>query len=126
MAKLIKLPTFPPVSQDCLLHPALLSLRYLMDANLPGQFTLKAYKAQPNESIIAIYFFSFFLEPSAIDKLHTLVCEVIQKTSMGKESFLTFDPTRRHLTLLCYDLQAAALIIVTMKLLFGLNDKAEW
>ncbi|XP_058234880.1 TATA box-binding protein-associated factor RNA polymerase I subunit B isoform X2 [Hemibagrus wyckioides] len=95
LAALIDLPTFPPVSQDCLLHPALLSLRYLMDANLP-------------------------------DELHTLVCKVIQKTAMGKDSFLTFDPTGRKPTLLCYDLQAAALIVVTMKLLFRLDDKVEW
>ncbi|XP_053344419.1 TATA box-binding protein-associated factor RNA polymerase I subunit B [Clarias gariepinus] len=95
LAALIELPTFPPVSQDCLLHPALLSLRYLMDANLP-------------------------------DKLHELVCKVIQATSMGNESFLTFDPTGRKPKLLCYDLQAAALIVVTMKLLFRLDDKMEW
>ncbi|KAK3516215.1 hypothetical protein QTP70_006366 [Hemibagrus guttatus] len=95
LAALIDLPTFPPVSQDCLLHPALLSLRYLMDANLP-------------------------------DELHTLVCKVIQKTAMGNDSFLTFDPNGRKPTLLCYDLQAAALIVVTMKLLFRLDDKVEW
>ncbi|XP_060773828.1 TATA box-binding protein-associated factor RNA polymerase I subunit B [Neoarius graeffei] len=95
LAALMELPAFPPVSRDCLLHPALLSLRYLMDANLP-------------------------------DKLHALVCEVIQKTSMGDESFLTFDPTERKPRLLCYDLQAAALIVVTMKLLFRLDDKVEW
>ncbi|XP_027022193.1 TATA box-binding protein-associated factor RNA polymerase I subunit B [Tachysurus fulvidraco] len=95
LAALIELPAFPPVSQDCLLHPALLSLRYLMDANLP-------------------------------DKLHTLVCKVIQKAAMGKDSFLTFDPTRRKPYLVCYDLEAAALIIVTMKLLYRLDDKVEW
>ncbi|GAA6092797.1 TATA box-binding protein-associated factor RNA polymerase I subunit B [Tachysurus ichikawai] len=95
LAALIELPAFPPVSQDCLLHPALLSLRYLMDANLP-------------------------------DELHTLVCKVIQKAAMGKDSFLTFDPTRRKPQLVCYDLQAAALIIVTMKLLYRLDDKVEW
>lgn len=60
------------------------------------------------------------------DKLHALVCEVIQRTAMEKESFLTFDPTARKPTLLCYDLQAVALIIVTMKLLFRLDDKVEW
>ncbi|TSK57986.1 TATA box-binding protein-associated factor RNA polymerase I subunit B [Bagarius yarrelli] len=95
LAALMKLPMFPPVSQDCLLHPALLSLRYLMDANLP-------------------------------DELHPLVCKVIQKTPMEEESYLTFDPSGRNSTLFCYDLQAAAFIIVTMKLLFRLNDNVEW
>ncbi|XP_053469894.1 TATA box-binding protein-associated factor RNA polymerase I subunit B isoform X1 [Ictalurus furcatus] len=95
LAALIELPAFPPVTPDCLLHPALLSLRYLMDANLP-------------------------------DKLHALVCEVIQKTSMGTDSFLTFDPTERKPRLPCYDLQAAALIVVCMKLLFRLDDNVEW
>lgn len=32
----LQLPAFPPVSRQSLLHPSLLSLRYLMDANLPG------------------------------------------------------------------------------------------
>ncbi|XP_017311572.1 TATA box-binding protein-associated factor RNA polymerase I subunit B isoform X2 [Ictalurus punctatus] len=95
LAALIELPAFPPVTPDCLLHPALLTLRYLMDANLP-------------------------------DKLHALVREVIQKTSMGTDSFLTFDPTERKPRLPCYDLQAAALIVVCMKLLFRLDDNVEW
>lgn len=32
----LQLPAFPPISRQSLLHPSLLSLRYLMDANLPG------------------------------------------------------------------------------------------
>lgn len=32
----LQLPAFPPISRDSPLHPALLSLRYLRDANLPG------------------------------------------------------------------------------------------
>ncbi|KAM6906299.1 TATA box-binding protein-associated factor RNA polymerase I subunit B [Lycodopsis pacificus] len=31
----LQLPAFPPISRQSLLHPSLLSLRYLMDANLP-------------------------------------------------------------------------------------------
>lgn len=34
--KFLQLPAFPPISRQTLLHPALLSLRYLTDANLPG------------------------------------------------------------------------------------------
>ncbi|XP_072553244.1 TATA box-binding protein-associated factor RNA polymerase I subunit B isoform X2 [Salminus brasiliensis] len=95
MAEVLQLPAFPSVTSDCLLHPALLSLRYLMDANLP-------------------------------DELHLLVRKVIEKTAMEKDFFLTFNPSVRKSTLLCYDLQAAALIIVTMKLLFRLDDHVEW
>ncbi|XP_026854716.2 TATA box-binding protein-associated factor RNA polymerase I subunit B isoform X2 [Electrophorus electricus] len=95
LAKVMELPTFPPVSQDCLLHPALLCLRYTMDANLP-------------------------------DELHLLVCKVMEKTAMGNDFFLTFDPAGPKQRLPCYDLQAAALIIVTMKLLFKLDDQTEW
>lgn len=52
VAALIELPAFPPVSRDCLLHPALLSLRYLMDANLPGEFAWKANKSQLRDLFI--------------------------------------------------------------------------
>lgn len=45
---------------------------------------------------------------------------------MGKDSFLTFNPTVKKPELVCYDIQAAALIIVVMKLLFRLNDHQEW
>ncbi|KAK5879561.1 hypothetical protein CesoFtcFv8_022664 [Champsocephalus esox] len=36
LALFLKLPAFPPISRQSLLHPALLSLRYLAEANLPG------------------------------------------------------------------------------------------
>lgn len=37
LAKVMKLPSFPTVSQDCLLHPLPLTVRYLLEANLPGE-----------------------------------------------------------------------------------------
>lgn len=45
---------------------------------------------------------------------------------MGDESFLTFDPDRKKPVLLRYDIQAVAIIIVTLKLLFKLDDRVEW
>lgn len=36
LLQLLQLPAFPPISEGIPLHPALLSLRYLRDANLPG------------------------------------------------------------------------------------------
>lgn len=136
LAALIELPAFPPVTPDCLLHPALLTLRYLMDANLPGEFARSSEEklvrvSSVNLSLVFIFssvscLFVFFSSSFLSDKLHALVREVIQKTSMGTDSFLTFDPTERKPRLPCYDLQAAALIVVCMKLLFRLDDNVEW
>ncbi|KAM9354627.1 TATA box-binding protein-associated factor RNA polymerase I subunit B isoform 2-T2 [Pholidichthys leucotaenia] len=40
----LQLPAFPPISGQVPLHPALLSLRYLTDANLPGEmFNLRSW-----------------------------------------------------------------------------------
>ncbi|XP_023808948.1 TATA box-binding protein-associated factor RNA polymerase I subunit B [Oryzias latipes] len=90
----LQLPAFPPISQQTLLHPGPLSLRYLIDANLPGE-------------------------------LHRWVCRVAELAGLFHESRQTFHPESQP-TLPRYDLQAAALIIVTMKLLFGLDDHTEW
>ncbi|KAL2081997.1 hypothetical protein ACEWY4_021815 [Coilia grayii] len=97
LAELMALPAFPPVTQECVLHPALLSLRYLTEANLP-------------------------------DELHDWVCRVMEVSGLAKDSALTFDPASKAQGVLhiSYDLQACALIIVAMKLLFRLNDNREW
>ncbi|XP_069028591.1 TATA box-binding protein-associated factor RNA polymerase I subunit B [Embiotoca jacksoni] len=90
----LQLPAFPPISRQTLLHPALLSLRYLMDANLP-------------------------------DELHLWVCRLMERAGMADQTLHTFDPSSRR-ALPRYDVQAAALIIVTMKVIFGLDDHTEW
>ncbi|KAG7460606.1 hypothetical protein MATL_G00200570 [Megalops atlanticus] len=95
LARFLDLPRFPPITQDCLLHPSLLCLKYLTEANLP-------------------------------DEMHGWVSRLVGQAGIGEEGYLTFDPVRRNGQLLSYDVQAAALIIVAMKLLFGLNDKTEW
>ncbi|XP_057208832.1 TATA box-binding protein-associated factor RNA polymerase I subunit B-like isoform X1 [Triplophysa rosa] len=95
LAQVMKLPAFPMVSQDCLLHPIPLTVRYLLESNLP-------------------------------DGLLVWVHKVIDEASMGDDSFLTFDPVKQKPALVCYDIQAAAVIIVTMKLLFKLDDRVEW
>ncbi|KAM8831742.1 TATA box-binding protein-associated factor RNA polymerase I subunit B isoform 2-T2 [Spinachia spinachia] len=90
----LKLPAFPPISRQSLLHPSLLSLRYLMDANLP-------------------------------DELHPWVCRLMERAGMADQTLHTI-----HLkdcpSLPRYDVQTASLIIVTVKLLFGLDDRTEW
>uniref|UniRef100_A0A3Q2TCZ1 TATA box-binding protein-associated factor RNA polymerase I subunit B n=1 Tax=Fundulus heteroclitus TaxID=8078 RepID=A0A3Q2TCZ1_FUNHE len=90
----LQLPAFPPVSQQTLLHPAPLCLRYLTDANLP-------------------------------DQLHRWVCVLMERADMADESCHTVDLAWQP-DLPAYDLQAAALLIVTMKVLFGLDDQTEW
>ncbi len=45
---------------------------------------------------------------------------------MGDSSFLTFDPSKEKPCLLRYDIQAVAAIIVTLKLIFKLDDHVEW
>lgn len=37
LAQIMQLPSFPTVSPDCLLHPLPLTVRYMLDANLPGE-----------------------------------------------------------------------------------------
>uniref|UniRef100_A0A3Q4GCP8 TATA box-binding protein-associated factor RNA polymerase I subunit B n=1 Tax=Neolamprologus brichardi TaxID=32507 RepID=A0A3Q4GCP8_NEOBR len=94
LIQFLQLPAFPPISQQTLMHPALLSLRYLSDVNLP-------------------------------DELHPWVCRLLEHTGMMDQTLHTFDP-HNHPTLPRYDVQAAALIIVTLKLFFCLDDMTEW
>ncbi|XP_076021366.1 TATA box-binding protein-associated factor RNA polymerase I subunit B [Genypterus blacodes] len=94
LAHFLQLPSFPPITQQSLLHPALLSLRYLSDANLP-------------------------------DQLHLWLCRLMQQAGMAEHTLHTFHPCHRT-ALPRYDAQAAALIIVTMKVVFGMDDHTEW
>ncbi|KAI9528283.1 hypothetical protein NQZ68_021924 [Dissostichus eleginoides] len=91
LALFLKLPAFPPISRQSLLHPALLSVRYLTEANLP-------------------------------DELHPWLLRLLDCAGIADEALHTFD----GVSLPRYDLQAAAIIIVTMKLLFSLDDHTEW
>lgn len=49
----------------------------------------------------------------------------MERAGMADQTLHTCDGSSRAVVP-CYDLQTAALIIVTMKLLFGVNDLAEW
>ncbi|KAM6915490.1 TATA box-binding protein-associated factor RNA polymerase I subunit B [Xenentodon cancila] len=94
LAVYLQLPAFPSVTGQTLLHPAPLSLRYLIDANLP-------------------------------DELHMWVCRLVKRARLDDPSSLTFHPGS-HPVLPRYDVQTGALIIVTMKVIFGLDDHTEW
>ncbi|XP_077594302.1 TATA box-binding protein-associated factor RNA polymerase I subunit B isoform X2 [Stigmatopora nigra] len=83
LLRLLRLPAFPEIHAWDPLHPRMLSLRYLADANLP-------------------------------DQLHPWVCALWERTSQPPG------------VLPAYDLQAAALVLLALKILFGLDDRREW
>ncbi|XP_019110221.2 TATA box-binding protein-associated factor RNA polymerase I subunit B isoform X2 [Larimichthys crocea] len=90
----LQLPPFPPISCQSLLHPALLSLRYLTELNLP-------------------------------DELHLWVCRLMEQAGLEDQTVHTVDPLTLYV-LPRYGVQTAALIVVTMKAVFGVDDLTEW
>nr|XP_014429350.1 TATA box-binding protein-associated factor RNA polymerase I subunit B isoform X1 [Pelodiscus sinensis] len=95
LAAFLDLPCFPAITNSCFLHPNILCIKYLMEANLP-------------------------------DELHNWTCRVVKKINVGETDFLTLDPVNKSTRKVKYDVLAAALIIVVLKLLFLLDDQYEW
>nr|XP_033793296.1 TATA box-binding protein-associated factor RNA polymerase I subunit B [Geotrypetes seraphini] len=95
LAAFLDLPCFPPITEKCFLHPNILCIKFLMEANLP-------------------------------DELHNWTCRVVKKTGLGDVAFLTLDPIAKNKRMVRYEVQAAAFIVVVLKLLFLLDDKYEW
>uniref|UniRef100_A0A5F8G396 TATA box-binding protein-associated factor RNA polymerase I subunit B n=1 Tax=Monodelphis domestica TaxID=13616 RepID=A0A5F8G396_MONDO len=95
LGKFLDLPRFPDITENCFLHPNMLCMKYLMEANLP-------------------------------DEMHNLTCQVVKLTGIGEVDFLTFDPITEKTRMVKYDVQAVAVIVVVLKLLFLLNDNVEW
>ncbi|KAM8953231.1 TATA box-binding protein-associated factor RNA polymerase I subunit B [Pelodytes ibericus] len=96
LAYFLDLPRFPPITNSCFLHPNVLCMKYLMEVNLP-------------------------------DELHLWTTRLAVKVGLDDITALTFDPMQKKKKIrIHYDIQAAALIIVTLKLLFILDDHAEW
>ncbi|XP_072320481.1 TATA box-binding protein-associated factor RNA polymerase I subunit B-like, partial [Eucyclogobius newberryi] len=93
LIKFLQLPAFPPISSQSPLHPLNLSLRLLMELNLP-------------------------------DEMSQCVESVLSRADLVTSARLTLDPKSYQLP--HYELLAAAAIIVSMKLLFGLDDETEW
>lgn len=60
------------------------------------------------------------------DEMHNLTCHVVKMTGMGEVDFLTFDPIAKMAKTVKYDVQAVAIIVVVLKLLFLLDDNLEW
>lgn len=59
------------------------------------------------------------------DELHLWVCRLMERAGMADQTLHTFDALSRPV-LPRYDVQTVALIIVTMKLIFSLDDHTEW
>ncbi|KAF7487381.1 TATA box-binding protein-associated factor RNA polymerase I subunit B isoform X2 [Marmota monax] len=95
VATFLDLPRFPDITEACYLHPNVLSMKYLMEVNLP-------------------------------DEMHGLTCQVVKMTGIGEVDFLTFDPIAKMAKAVKYDIQAVAVIVVVLKLLFLLDDNLEW
>lgn len=58
--------------------------------------------------------------------MHALTCQVVKVTGIGEVDFLTFDPIAKMAKTVRYDVQAMAVIVVALKLLFLLDDNVEW
>ncbi|XP_074676144.1 TATA box-binding protein-associated factor RNA polymerase I subunit B isoform X2 [Strix aluco] len=95
LAAFLDLPRFPDITDSCFLHPDMLCMKYLMEANLP-------------------------------DEMHNWTCRVVKKTCIGEVDFLTLVPGNKSTRKVKYDVLAAAVIVVVLKLLFLLDDKYEW
>ncbi|KAM4692816.1 TATA box-binding protein-associated factor RNA polymerase I subunit B [Discoglossus pictus] len=66
----------------------------------------------------------YLMEINLPDALHNWTFRVVKKTGLQDANLLTFDPLCKRNVL--YDIQAAAIIVVVLKLLFLLDDKKEW
>ncbi|RXM36967.1 Grainyhead-like protein 1-like [Acipenser ruthenus] len=95
IAAFLDLPRFPEITENCVLHPNILCIKYLMEANLP-------------------------------DEIHSYIWRVVKRTGMGEEASLTFDPLAKPMIPINYDIKAASIVIVTLKLIFKLDDEFEW
>ncbi|XP_032028084.1 TATA box-binding protein-associated factor RNA polymerase I subunit B isoform X2 [Hylobates moloch] len=68
----------------------------------------------------------YLMEVNLPDEMHSLTCHVVKMTGMGEVDFLTFDPIAKMAKTVKYDVQAVAIIVVVLKLLFLLDDNLEW
>ncbi|XP_078069277.1 TATA box-binding protein-associated factor RNA polymerase I subunit B [Mustelus asterias] len=95
LAEFLDMPRFPEITEKCFLHPDILCIKYLMEANLP-------------------------------ESLHIWTQRLVKKMGIGEVDFLTFHPLSRRAKTVKYEVQAVAVIVVALKLLFVLDDKHEW
>ncbi|KAM9316097.1 TATA box-binding protein-associated factor RNA polymerase I subunit B [Gastrophryne carolinensis] len=68
----------------------------------------------------------YLMEVNLPDELLNWTSRVARKTGLDDVAVLTYDPVRKRARLIPYDIQAAAIIIIVLKLIFALNDQWEW
>ncbi|CAK6434850.1 unnamed protein product [Pipistrellus nathusii] len=68
----------------------------------------------------------YLMEVNLPDEMHDLTRQVVQMAGLGEADILTFDPIGTRARAVKYDVQAAAIIVVVLKLLFLLDDHVEW
>ncbi|KAB0379347.1 hypothetical protein FD755_007131 [Muntiacus reevesi] len=80
------------------------------------------------EHIPYIHAFQHFPEEMKLygHEMHNLTCLVVKATGIGEVDFLRFDPIAKKAKTVKYDVQAVAVIVVALKLLFLLDDNLEW
>ncbi|XP_068136419.1 TATA box-binding protein-associated factor RNA polymerase I subunit B isoform X2 [Hyperolius riggenbachi] len=68
----------------------------------------------------------YLMEVNLPDELHNWTYRVAKKTGLDDVTALTYDPLRKQTRLIPYDIQAVAIIVIVLKILFILNDDWEW
>ncbi|KAM5262788.1 TATA box-binding protein-associated factor RNA polymerase I subunit B [Ctenodactylus gundi] len=68
----------------------------------------------------------YLMEFNLPDEMHGLAQQMVKVVGMGDVNFLTFDPIAKPAKTVKYDVQAVAIVIVVLKLLFLLDDNLEW
>ncbi|XP_073530272.1 TATA box-binding protein-associated factor RNA polymerase I subunit B [Phyllobates terribilis] len=68
----------------------------------------------------------YLMEVNLPDELHNWTCLVAKKAGLDESAVLTYNPRLRLKRMIPYDIQAVAIIVIVLKLIFGLNDDLEW
>ncbi|XP_015976641.2 TATA box-binding protein-associated factor RNA polymerase I subunit B isoform X2 [Rousettus aegyptiacus] len=68
----------------------------------------------------------YLMEVNLPDEMHSFTCQVVKMAGIGEVDFLTFDPVAKMAKTVKYDVQAVAVIVIVLKLLFLLDDNLEW
>ncbi|XP_040283414.1 TATA box-binding protein-associated factor RNA polymerase I subunit B isoform X1 [Bufo bufo] len=68
----------------------------------------------------------YLMEVNLPDELHHWTCFVAKKARLDDVTVLTYNPGLKKKEIIPYDIQAVAIIIVVLKLIFVLDDDLEW
>uniref|UniRef100_A0A672ZK86 TATA box-binding protein-associated factor RNA polymerase I subunit B n=1 Tax=Sphaeramia orbicularis TaxID=375764 RepID=A0A672ZK86_9TELE len=95
--------------------------------NLIGFLQLPAFPPISRQSLLhpASLCLRYLMEVNLPDDLYPWVCELMKFAQLDDVLQNRYDPFL-HRKFPHYDVQAVAIIIVTMKFIFGLNDHVEW